>query len=44
MNLQDGMRVEILIGVGYLAPLPYDYLHLRKDGKACRLCRFVMAS
>lgn len=27
--------VVLSIGAGYLAPLPYNYLRLRKYGKAC---------
>jgi hypothetical protein len=29
------MAAVLSIGAGYLAPLPYNYLRLRKYGKAC---------
>ncbi|EIN12722.1 hypothetical protein PUNSTDRAFT_49977 [Punctularia strigosozonata HHB-11173 SS5] len=29
------LAAAVSIGAGYLAPLPYNYLRLRKYGKAC---------
>jgi hypothetical protein len=34
-DLQFWLAVVLSIGAGYLAPLPYNYLRLRKYGKAC---------
>lgn len=38
VNLEDPqfwMAAVVSIGAGFLAPLPYNYLRLRKHGKAC---------
>lgn len=34
-NIQFWLAAAVSMGAGYLAPLPYNYLRLRKYGKAC---------
>lgn len=34
-DLQFWMAAVLSMGAGFLAPLPYNYLRLRKYGKAC---------
>lgn len=34
-NMQFWLAAAVSMGAGYLAPLPYNYLRLRKYGKAC---------